>query len=109
VMGDWPSPQQTQPITYARRGAPPVLLLTGDADTTVRPRNSINLHRAMEDAGAICAVKAYAGLNHIDPIMAISRPFRAKAPVMDDASAFIRTAPESVAAQQPGRENPAQK
>lgn len=90
AMGDWPQPDETQPITYARRGAPPVLLLTGDADTTVRPRNSINLHNAMKNAGAVSTIKKYAALNHIDPVMAISRPFRTKAPLIRDAVAFMQ-------------------
>ena len=38
AMGQWPRPQETQPIEYARKDAPPLLLATSDGDTTVRPK-----------------------------------------------------------------------
>ena len=40
AFGKWPRAEETQPITYAGSGAPPALLLTGEDDTTVKPRNS---------------------------------------------------------------------
>jgi len=38
ALGQWPKPEETQPITYARGDAAPMLLLTGVDDTTVNPR-----------------------------------------------------------------------
>lgn len=65
----------TQPITFARKDAPPLLLLTGDADTTVRPRNSITLAKAMTDAGQPTEVRQFPGMSHSAIVMALSRPF----------------------------------
>jgi acetyl esterase/lipase len=89
AMGTWPKPAETQPLTYARADAPPMLLVTGDADTTVRPKNARNLFRKLHNLGAPVTLKEYAGLGHEDVAMALSLPFRSKAPVLDDSAAFL--------------------
>ena len=38
----------TQPITYARADAPPFFMAYGSVDTTVRPKNSINMAAALK-------------------------------------------------------------
>ena len=90
AMRAWPRPEETQPIHYARADAPPILLLTGTEDDTVKPRNAILLSQRLTKLGAPVAFKAYSGLNHEDVVMALSKPFRAKAPVLDDAVAFLK-------------------
>jgi len=90
ALGQWPRPEETQPITYARADAPPLLLLTGDADTVVKPRNSTSLNARMNELGGRSELKIYQGVDHADIIMAISRPFRAKAPVIADVTGFIQ-------------------
>jgi acetyl esterase/lipase len=79
----------TQPITFARADAPPLLLLQGSDDTTVVPRNATALATAL---GRPDAVKLYPGIGHIGIILAVSKPFRGKAPVLDDTDAFLRKA-----------------
>ena len=91
AMGKWPKPAETQPLTYARKDAPPMMLVTGTADTTVRPKNTRNLFKRLTDAGAVVVEKEYPGLGHEDVAMALSLPFRGKAPVLDDSSAFLMT------------------
>lgn len=88
ALGAWPVPRETQPIHYARGDAPPLLLLTGDADTTVKPRNSSALAKAVTDSGGSAKVRRYAGITHSGIVMAIARPFRGKAPVIEDVLAF---------------------
>jgi len=90
ALGQWPRPKETQPITYARADAPPLLLLTGDADTVVKPRNSTSLNTKMNELGGQSELKIYQGVDHAEIIMAISRPFRAKAPVIADVTGFIQ-------------------
>ena len=85
----WPKPDATQPIHFARRDAPPMLFVTGTEDTTVRPRNARNLAAALRAAGADVVEREYAGLGHEDIAMALSLPFRGKAPVLDDSVAFL--------------------
>ena len=82
----------TQPIHYARADLPPMLLVTSSDDTQVRPYNAVNLAKALRKAGSPVAFRNYAGLTHEDVVMALSRPFRGKAPVLDDSVAFLRRA-----------------
>ncbi len=91
AMGLWPRPAETQPMTYARKDAPPMMLITGTADSTVRPKNARNLFKVLTDAGALVVEKEYPGLGHEDIAMALSLPFRGKATVLDDSSAFLMT------------------
>jgi acetyl esterase/lipase len=79
----------TQPVSFARADAPPLLLLQGNDDTTVQPRNATALAAAL---GRPEAAKLYPGIGHIGIILAVSKPFRGKAPVLDDADAFLRKA-----------------
>ena len=83
----------TQPITYARGDAPPLLLLTGDSDTTVRPRNAEVLAAAVTARGGRVQTATYPGVGHIGIILALSKPFRGKAPVVADMIEFLTTAP----------------
>lgn len=89
ALGQWPRLIETQPITYARADAPPLLLLTGDADTVVKPRNSKSLNAKMHEMGGKSELKIYKGIDHADIVMALSRPFRDKAPVITDVTRFI--------------------
>ncbi len=91
AMGDWPNPIETQPLNYARKDAPPMMVVTGTADTTVRPKNARNLFKALKAVGAVAVKKEYNGLGHEDIAMALSLPFRSKAPVLDDSAAFLMT------------------
>ena len=90
AMSQYPDYTRTQPIHYARADAPPLLLVTSSEDTTVRPRNAINLTGKLKELGAPVAMINYQGLDHEDVVMAISVPFRDKAPVLADSLAFLK-------------------
>lgn len=81
---------QTQPITFASAGDPPTLLLHGALDTTVYPRNSLRLADRLRSAGVSAQVKQYPQVGHVGILTAIARPFRGRAPVLDDVTAFAR-------------------
>jgi acetyl esterase/lipase len=89
AMSQWPRPEETQPITYARADAPPLLLVTSDGDETVRPKNANNLGAKLKALGATADVKNYGPLDHEEIVMALSVPFRGKGPVLADAVAFL--------------------
>ena len=91
AFGEWPRLEQTQPISYADSSSPPALLLTGSEDTTVKPRNSISLAAHLTEAGVEAEVVQYDGIDHVDILIALSRPFRGRAPVLEDATQFART------------------
>lgn len=90
AMSHWPRPEETQPITFARADAPPLLLVTSDGDETVRPKNANNLRAKLNALGASVEVKNYGPLDHEEVVMALSVPFRAKGPVLADSVAFLK-------------------
>jgi len=89
AMGRYPRPLETQPIRYVSADAPPLWLGHGTADTSVRVYNSRNMAAAMRAAGATAVLREYPGSSHNDLIMAVSKPFRSRLPVLDESSAFL--------------------
>ncbi len=75
---------------------PPLLLLHGDADTTVRPRNTESLAARIQAAGGLVSTRIYPGVAHIGIITAFAPLFRSKAPVLDDAWTFIQRPRETL-------------
>lgn len=90
AFGDWPRPAETQPVTWAGAGDPPALLLTGADDMTVRPRNSEALAAKLRAGGVRVDLRRYPGVGHVGLLLALARPFRGRAPVLNDVAAFVR-------------------
>ena len=90
AFGRAPDPAATQPVSFAGAGDPPALLATGDDDVTVRPRNSDALAATLQASGVAVERRRYPGIGHVGILTAIARPFRGRAPVLDDAAAFAR-------------------
>lgn len=88
AFGQAPNPALTQPVHFARADAPPLLLLWGEADTTVGPRNLRGLTAAMQAVGGRVETKTYPSVNHVDIMLALSRPLRGRAPTLSDVTAF---------------------
>jgi len=89
-LGRWPKPAETQPITFARGDAPPILLLHGSDDRTAFPHNSISLAKRLRALGAPVTLKLYPGKGHVDLVSSLSRTLRGRAPALDDVTAFLR-------------------
>lgn len=89
AMMEWPRPNDTQPIKFATAAAPPIMVITGTADDVVKPRNAILLAKRLTELGANVKFQAYEDLSHNDVVMALSKPFRGKAPVLDDSVTFL--------------------
>jgi acetyl esterase/lipase len=81
--------RETMPVAYARAPLPPILLLHGTADTTVKPFNSERLAAAWRRAGGTAELKLYPEVDHIDIVGAFSGLLRKRAPTLDDTLAFI--------------------
>ena len=88
AFGEWPDAADTQPVTFASGDSPPHLLLTGETDDTVQPRNSDALAARLRDAGVDAQVIRYPDVEHINIMLALSRIRRGSAPVLDDVTAF---------------------
>ncbi len=84
----------TQPISYVKPAVaasiPPVLLLHGDADTRVYPKNSINLTRELRAAGAKVEFDLLPGIDHTSIIAKFTRLLRGDGKVVDRVDQFIR-------------------
>ena len=89
IFGPEETRERTQPINHVSGAAPPMLLLTGEDDETVLPRNSKRLADAIREAGGDVAMKTYSRVGHLSIIGAIGRPLRMLAPVLDDVSKFF--------------------
>jgi acetyl esterase/lipase len=79
----------TQPTSFVRPDAPPAFLATGDADTVVFPRNTVKLAARLRAAGVEVEERHYRGIDHVRMVLALSRPFRGRAPVLDQMTAFL--------------------
>jgi len=90
AFGQWPDAPATQPITFADETAPPALLLTGADDTTVLPRNSEALAARLTGAGVQADMISYSEVGHVDIVIALAKPLRGRAPVLDDITNFAR-------------------
>lgn len=85
-VGDGPA---SQPVNYVDGRNPALLLLAGDADTTVRPANTRSLAARVAAAGGPVQSRIYPGLGHIGIIIAFAPLFNRRAPVLDDVWRFI--------------------
>lgn len=90
AFGHEADPRITQPITFARKDAPPMLLLTGLDDTTVKPRNSVALTDAQSALGGEAIMFSYAGIDHSAIIQSFARPFRTKSTALADSVKFLK-------------------
>ena len=89
AFGDAPDPVLTQPIHFVRGDAPRVLLVTGNADTTVKPRNSIALAKALTEAGLPTRPVVLNEVDHGGTVMMMAAPFKRDRRVLDPVLAFL--------------------
>jgi acetyl esterase/lipase len=79
----------SQPITFARGNAPPLLLATGTADTTVLPNNTRHLAAAIRNDGGVVEERIYPGVNQVRIIGAMAGVLHWLAPSMADVTLFL--------------------
>jgi len=87
-------PPGTQPMAFASAQAPRSFLAAGATDDLVDPeRNTATLAARLTAAGVPVSLQRYEHVNHVTLIGAFGLPLRWLAPVLDDVSAFVMTAP----------------
>lgn len=67
---------ETQPVNHISADAPPMLLVHGEADTLVKPRNTRALAKALAAAGAPVETRLYPGFDHNTPLVALASPWQ---------------------------------
>jgi len=80
----------SQPINFVRSDAPPMLLVHGLMDETVRPKNSSSLAAALRARGVPVTLRLYPKALHGDTVAALSLPARGRAPTLADIETFVR-------------------
>lgn len=83
------SADRTRPVTFVDAQSPPALVMHGRDDTVVRMFNQRDLETAYRAAGVPIETRELDGIAHIGIVLAVSRPFRWRAPVLDDMVRFI--------------------
>jgi acetyl esterase/lipase len=91
MFGPPPIYPQSQPINFVRADAPPMLLVHGLDDDTVRPKNSRNLASALGALGVGVTLKLYPKVSHADTVAALTTLLRSRAPTLADVTAFIES------------------
>lgn len=90
-FGNANDPEATQPINAVRGDAPPMLLIHGEKDTTVRPRNSRVLSEALNAAGAHALHTTVPEWDHARVVMALASPYRSNSAILDAIAGFADT------------------
>lgn len=80
---------QMQVPTFITGKEPPMLLLTGADDTTVKAVNGKRLTQAILAKGGVVEAQVYEGIDHTDIIGVFSTFLESKASVVDDVTAFF--------------------
>lgn len=82
-------PDAARPVSFVDGTEPPMLLLHGADDLTVRPTNSMALFRAIRGAGGEAKSLVYPDVGHSGILLSLSGPLRELSPAFDDSVAFI--------------------
>jgi len=96
MFGPPPLYPLSQPINFVRADSPPMLLLQGLNDETVRPKNSRNLATALRALGVPVTLKLYPKVSHADTVAALTALLRGRAPTLADIRAFVGQGSEGV-------------
>lgn len=81
---------RSQPINFANGTNPPMLLMTGDDDDTVPPRNTHSLAAKIRAHGGPVAVIEYRGVGHAELLTGLATPFGFEGQVLRAIAAFVR-------------------
>ncbi|HEV7606936.1 MAG TPA: alpha/beta hydrolase [Steroidobacteraceae bacterium] len=83
-LADW------QPVQLAKRGAPPALLLHGEADDVVGVSHARRMAAQLEALGVEVTLRVYPGRGHRDTVAAFAMPAPHKLPVMEEIRRFVK-------------------
>jgi acetyl esterase/lipase len=89
MFGPPPLYPASQPINFVRADAPPMLLVQGLDDETVKPKNARNLATALRALGVAVTLKLYPKCSHADTVAALTAFLRGRAPTLTDIRAFV--------------------
>ncbi len=83
VHADW------QPVRFVKPGAPPALLVHGEADTVVSVEHTRKMAQALEAAGVPLTLRIYPERRHRDPMASFAKLAPNKLPVAAEIRTFV--------------------
>lgn len=82
--------RDTQPIHFVNKAPyPPMLLVTGENDEDVLPRNTVILSNRLKQLRSPVQARFYPAIDHIDIMLSLAYRFQGTTTLRDDISAFI--------------------
>ena len=89
IFGDEASQWHSQPVNFVDTGHPPMLLLVGNDDRTVLPRNTHHLADKLEQYGNEVEVKEFEGYGHVAMVAKLARPLRGEGALLTPIAQFV--------------------
>ncbi len=83
--------QDAMPVHHVDGKRPPMLLVTGTDDRTVRPGNSDRMALRLKAHGSAAQVIKYPGIGHVGIILSLAPGFRGKTTLREDMLRFIQS------------------
>lgn len=80
---------RSQPIHFADAGKPPMLLLVGEDDLTVLPKNSHNLAAKIRDKGGQVTLTSFEEYGHVAMVAKLAKPLRGEGHLLLEIRDFI--------------------
>jgi acetyl esterase/lipase len=90
IFGPESEEPHTQPINYVDGHNPPMLLITGGKDITVRPGNTYRLASKIKMYGGPVKMIELPDADHTDVIVQLAAPFRGDGEVLQAVTDFVR-------------------
>jgi acetyl esterase/lipase len=82
---------ESQPINFVSGAAPPMLLIHGLRDETVRPKNARNLAAALKACGVLVTLQLHERLAHAGTLAALSPLARGAPDIGTEIQAFVHS------------------
>ena len=89
AFGNAPDGEATQPVNHVRSDAPPMLLMTGLDDTTVKPRNTRALAARLEEADAEVEAHYFKDMDHTRILLEMADPWSRSGRTLGPMRAFL--------------------
>ena len=89
VFGPEENYPASQPVNFVGGNEPPLLLMYGTDDDTVRPSNIKSLTKKVTQAGGCVETHYYDGLDHAGLIGALALPLQNSSSVLSDITDFL--------------------
>ena len=102
-----PDRLETQPIHFIEGKRPPMLLLTGDRNSNILPRNTHNMAARMREQANDVDEIVYPGIDHFRIILGLAPLFRGVVPIRADIARFVSSRVAASRAARPRRAIPA--